>query len=163
MTWLAMFFGLLVVISPLFWVRSTPQERKIEAMRTLARQSGIHVALQKRPDAKKNETGIEAVCYRLPWRVNRPDHTWVLHRFSDRGKQSDISGWRWLNGEVDDYWIVKLGSVVENLPKTVSAVVCDSAGVGFIWKETHDEVVFGVIRGKLYDLRDFIEKKTTNA
>ena len=159
MTWLVIIFGLLVIISPLFWVRSTPQERKKEAMRSLARQAGIRVGLQKRPDAREDETRIEAVCYRLLWRLKRPDQFWVLHRFSDRGWESGISGWQLLNGELDDFLIAKLGSLVEKLPETVSAVICDSAGIGLVWKETDDKATFEVIREILHNLQDYLEKK----
>ncbi len=162
MVWLTIIFVVLMAISPIFWMRNTPQQKRIEKMRMLARANGIQVALHKRPDAREGETRLETVCYKLPWRVRHPRKHEVLHRNSNRGWKSDLKNWRWISGDTIKLSGTDVELVIDKLPVTVSAVMLDSCGVGLIWNEFEGEEMVPEILERLQSLRSFFEKKSPN-
>ena len=162
MVWLTIVFVILMAVSPLFWMRNTPQQNRLEKIRSLARSHGIEITLHRRPDAREGENRLEAVCYKLPWHSSQSKKKWVLHRNSNRGWESDLTGWRWVSGDEGKLSGTDIELVFDSMPDTVSAVMLDSQGVGLIWNESEGEEMVSSILEKLQSLRFFFEKKSPN-
>ena len=162
MVWLTIVFVILMAVSPLFLMRNTPQQNRLEKIRSLARSHGIEITLHRRPDAREGENRLEAVCYKLPWRSSQSKKNWVLHRISNRGWESDLTGWRWFAGDEVKLSGTNIELVLDTMPDTVSAVMLDSQGVGLIWNEVEGEEMVFLILEELQSLRSFFEKKSPN-
>ncbi|MDG1818703.1 MAG: hypothetical protein P8H31_02630 [Porticoccaceae bacterium] len=146
MTWLLILFGVGIVVSPLMWFRQSPRQKLITELRRSANSMGLQVSLHRRPDAREDETRLESVCYRLPWLDDSCRQNWVLHRYSNRGWQSDTlsgaainsAGWKWTIAEADPQWGHLLEETVADIPAGVSAIIANNTGIGFIWNERDD-------------------------
>ena len=158
MAWLTVLFFILLAISPIFWMRNTPDQNRLEKARARARSNGISIVLHKRPDAREEETRLAVVCYKLPWRSISPKNNWVLHRNSNRGWKSDMKDWRWFSGDAIKLRGTDVESVIDTMPDTVTAVILDRQGVGLIWNEVEGEEMVPLILEKLQSLRSFFEK-----
>ena len=158
MAWLTVLFVILMAISPIFWMRNTPDQNRLEKVRARARSNGISIVLHKRPDAREKETRLAVVCYKLPWRAISPKNYWVLHRNINRGWKSDMRGWQWSSGDAIKLRGTDVESVIDTMPHTVTAVILDRQGVGLIWNEVEGEEMVPLILDKLQSLRSFFEK-----
>ena len=158
MAWLTVLFIMLMAVSPIFWMRNTPDQNRLEKVRARARSNGISIVLHKRPDAREKETRLAVVCYKLPWRTISPKNNWVLHRNSKRGWKSDITGWQWSSGDAIKLRGTDGEAVIDTMPDTVTAVILDRQGVGLIWNEVEGEEMVPLILEKLQSLRSFFEK-----
>lgn len=123
------------MVSPLLWMRQSPRQRLITEHRQLARSRGVQVSLHVRPEARQDETRLEAVCYRLPWTEKTTPSEWVLHRYSERGWNSDFSGWNWAIHQAQDRCNNVLGEALQDMPSGVKAVVSDKRGLALFWDE----------------------------
>ena len=85
-----------------------------------------------------------------------------MHRNSNRGWESDLTGWRWVTGDEEKLSGTDIELVFDSMPDTVSAVMLDSQGVGLIWNESEGEEMVSSILEKLQSLRSFFEKKSPN-
>jgi hypothetical protein len=63
MNWFLIVFGIAVVISPLMWLRQSPQAKRMTELRGMATQLSIQVSLHRRPDAREDEVSLDSVCY----------------------------------------------------------------------------------------------------
>ena len=158
MAWLTVLFIILMAVSPIFWMRNTPDQNRLEKVRARARSNGISIVLHKRPDAREEETRLAVVCYKLPWQAISPKNNLVLHRNSNRGWKSDMKGWRWFSGDAIKLRGTDVESVIDTMPDTVTAVILDRQGVGLIWNEVEGEEMVPLILEKLQSLRSFFEK-----
>ena len=104
MNWFLIVFGIAVVISPLMWLRQSPQAKRMTELRGMATQLSIQVSLHRRPDAREDEVSLDSVCYRLPWLDWNASECWVLQRFSPRGWDSHYEGWRWTQHQAHPDW-----------------------------------------------------------
>lgn len=154
MSWLLILFIIAVVISPLMWLKQSPHSKRMIELRGLANSLSMQVSLHRRPDARDDEKALETVCYRLPWLDRDCDQKWVLHRFSQRGWDSDFAGWRWTVHQADPVWDSLLAEIVPQMPVGVSAVIANRAGIGVIWDERGDPQALQKISENLQALRD---------
>ena len=159
MVWLLIAGVILMLVSPILWMRSSPRQRHIESLREFARSTGMQVILHRRPDAREDEDRLETVCYRLPWRGFRPNKNWVLHRHSQRGWESRFSDWHWFIAEAHEDLAEPLLVATTSMPESVSAVLCSASGIGVTWAEREDTEALATILHSLSILRDLLEKK----
>lgn len=154
MSWLLILFIIAVVISPLMWLKQSPHSKRMIELRGLANSLSMQVSLHRRPDARDDEKALETVCYRLPWQDRDCDQKWVLHRFSQRGWDSDFAGWRWTLHQADPVWDSLLAEIIPQMPVGVSAVIANRAGIAVIWDERGDAQALQKIGENLQALRD---------
>ena len=159
MIWLLIIFTLAVVISPLLLMKSSPRQQQISRCRQVARNLSLNVNLHSRPDARETETRLVTTLYWLPWQGNHRPELWVLHRCSDRGRHSPWPEWRWLDNRADAEWQTVLDEILPQLPRGVSAVVLNSAGVGVTWDERSDPSIVSTLYTCIGRLRQKDERK----
>lgn len=138
MTWLLIIFCLAVAVSPLLWMKSSPRQLQITQFRKIARELGVNVNLHKRPEARETEKRLESMFYWLPWRDRKTIEPWVLHRHSNRGRESDFQGWQWVDRKADIEWQEIISETLPRLPSGVTAIIVKRAGIGVIWDERGD-------------------------
>lgn len=165
MTYLLIAFVLAVIWSPVMWLRQTPRQKLITAMRQLALSKGIRVKLSKPADAREGEGRLEYVTYSLPWHPDsRPSSAprmekWLLVKFSSRyGAPSPWLDWQWLGRECNDSLMPSLESVLPELPKDICAVESNISGIFVYWQERGE--IADVSR--LFTQLDFLRKAIRN-
>ena len=154
MVWLLIIFCLAVAVSPLMWMKSSPRQQQVMANRKKARSLTINVNICKQADASDSEDRLDAIFYWLDWQQDILNESWVLHRRSNRGWESCFDGWRWINQEADKAWLEVIGSIIDDLPSGVSAIVTNKQGIGVVWDERGDGVAVNNLHQYLIKLRD---------
>lgn len=154
MVWLLIIFCLAVAVSPLMWMKSSPRQQQVMANRKKARSLTINVNICKQADASDSEDRLDAIFYWLDWQQDNLNESWVLHRRSKRGWESCFDGWRWINQEADKAWLEVIGSIIDDLPSGVSAIVTNKQGTGVVWDERGDGVAVDHLHQCLIKLRD---------
>jgi hypothetical protein len=154
MVWLLIIFCLAVAVSPLMWMKSSPRQQQVMANRKKARSLTINVNICKQADASDSEDRLDAIFYCLDWQQDNLNESWVLHRRSNRGWESCFDGWRWINQEADKAWLEVIGSIIDDLPSGVSAIVTNKQGIGVVWDERGDGVAVDNLHQCLIKLRD---------
>ena len=154
MVWLLIIFCLAVAVSPLMWMKSSPRQQQVMANRKKARSLTINVNICKQADASDSEDRLDAIFYWLDWQQDNLNESWVLHRRSNRGWESCFDGWRWINQEADKAWLEVIGSIIDDLPSGVSAIVTNKQGIGVVWDERGDGVTVENLHQCLIKLRD---------
>ena len=154
MVWLLIIFCLAVAVSPLMWMKSSPRQQQVMANRKKARSLTINVNICKQADASDSEDRLDAIFYWLDWQQDKLNESWVLHRRSKRGWESCFDGWRWINQEADKAWLEVIGSIIDDLPSSVNAIVTNKQGIGVVWDERGDGVAVDNLHQCLIKLRD---------
>ena len=154
MVWLLIIFCLAVAVSPLLWMKSSPRQQQVMANRKKARSLTINVNICKQADASDSENRLDAIFYWLDWQQDNLNESWVLHRRSNRGWESCFDGWRWINQEADKAWLEVIGSIIDDFPSGVSAIVTNKQGIGVVWDERGDGVGVDNLHQCLIKLRD---------
>ena len=168
MTWLLIVLGVAIVVSPLMWFRQSPRQKLVTDLRRLASSMGLQVSLDRRPDAREDETALECVRYSLPWQDESCRQAWVLHRYSQRGWQPDSpdlssSGWLWTIAQASPQWDSVLAESLGELPAGVSAVIANKAGIGVTWNEREDSSDLEEVVNFLKKLQQIANKFVTEA
>ena len=154
MVWLLIIFCLAVAVSPLMWMKSSPRQQQVMVNRKKARSLTINFNICKQADASDSENRLDAIFYWLDWQQDILNESWVLHRRSNRGWESCFDGWRWINQEADKAWLEVIGSIIDDLPSGVSAIVTNKQGIGVVWDERGDGVAVNNLHQYLIKLRD---------
>lgn len=149
---------LALIVSPLMAMRSSPREKRQQAVRQLAGQQGLCVQLARRPDARDDERDLDSTCYRLPWEGKPPEslRNWVLTHNSSRGMAAEWAGWRWFEGPAPGRLEAALGKIIEQLPEGTTGLVVDRAGVGLHWDERGGEQQVAAVADGLKALREAV-------
>lgn len=158
MKYILILIVLALIISPIVALRSSPRQKKLEALRRLAQSHGIGVKLARRPDARDDETALDSVSYRLPWGQEAPDdiRSWTLVQNSGRGMEAEWPGWRWFKGPAPASMIAALDEVVAMLPAGVSGLKVDSSGLALYWDEEGSDADVEAIVKALQRLRSIV-------
>lgn len=143
MSYLLIIFIIVVVLSPLVWLKGTPAQRRMTEFRRQAALSGLKVQLVPEPDAEESEKRPSAVRYVLPFRPGEVEAfclpgTWTLLRNSRRGWESPWDGWRWFRGEAAPVLLPRIETVLSGLPEMVYAIRADRLGIAFYLTESGD-------------------------
>ncbi|HLS97590.1 MAG TPA: hypothetical protein VK018_02605 [Porticoccaceae bacterium] len=132
----------LMVVSPLLWLRQTPGQARITAFRNRALQLGLKVQMVPRADADPADRQPDAVRYLKPLvpdsRGAMPvmDHSWILLRDPRRGRESPFPGWRWFRDEAPAAIHPAIAACLRELPESVGALRADGQGLSAYWRET---------------------------
>ena len=135
MIWFLIIFCLAVAVSPLLWMKSSPRQQQITQFRKIARELGVYTNLHKRPEARESEKRLDAMFYWLPWHDRKQVESWILHRYSKRGWESEFQSWYWVDKKASSAWSTIIAEITNSLPSGATAIIVNSAGVGLIWDE----------------------------
>ncbi len=94
--WLIILFTLLIMLSPMMWLRPSRRDRHLGQLRQQARQLGVTVKFAKSP-LHNPPAGL--VSYRWPYPQDRPGPYFVLVRETHASEVlkpfDEAQGWRW--------------------------------------------------------------------
>lgn len=166
MTYLLIVLVLAIIVSPMLWLRQTPRQKLITAMRQQAAKGGLQVRLVRPPDAREGEGRLEFVCYTLPWLPKtKPSglvraEQWLLLKGSRRGDPSPWPNWTWLGREPDPQLNLEIGAALGLLPESVGALEVSAAGLSVHWQERGEVEDIERICLGLSDLRQVIRPRS---
>jgi hypothetical protein len=153
MAWLIIIFVVAVVLSPIMWFKQSPKQKNKGVLREAARKRNLQVSLDRRPDAREDESSLTVVCYQLYCGGKTSADNWVLHRHSQRGWDSDWDSWRWYDNQASAEWHPVLAETINGMPLGVTAVICSDNSVGMVWDESGGLDQLHLIHEKLQQLR----------
>ena len=133
---------ILMVISPLLWLRQTPGQARITAFRNRALQLGLKVQMVPAADADPADRQPDGVRYLKPL-VPDPRGImpvvachWTLLRGDRRCLESPFPGWRWFRDPAPAALEPAIARCLGRLPSSVSALRVDAQGLSAYWPET---------------------------
>ena len=162
MTYLLIVLVFAIIVSPMLWLRQTPRQKLVTAMRQQAARAGIHVSLVRPPDAREGEGRLEFVKYSLPWLPKTTSlplprmEKWLLVRQTRRGDPSPWADWQWLGREANPVIHDAIGAALQALPQSVSALEASAAGLSIYWQERGELADIEGINSQLTTLREAI-------
>jgi len=151
LVWAIIILAMLLVIGPLMWLRPTPRERRLAALRGAGQKAGLRVTLRQlpkldlapedrvTPGGRPLPTTRELAVYLHPLEPKlRMLPGWRILRGSD-GLPA-WPGWVFESGrKPDNPWLGQLLATlaphVERLPADVIALECDPFTLGAYWLE----------------------------
>ena len=83
---------------------------------------------------------------------------WTIHRFSQRGWESEWQDWRWVKQEAEESWKEVLRKLLPQLPTGITAVIVERDSVGVIWNERAGNKELQEIARFLTELKQHMEK-----
>ena len=162
MTYLLIALVFAIIVSPMLWLRQTPRQKLVTAMRQQAARVGIHIRLVRPPDAREGEGRLEFVNYSLPWQPKTESlplprmEKWLLVYQTRRGDPSPWADWQWLGREANPALNDAIGAAVAALPQSVSALEASAAGLSIYWQERGELADIESINSQLTALREAI-------
>ena len=151
-------FAIAIVLSPIMWFKQSPHQKNLAETRSAARNLGIQVNLHRRPDARDSETALEVTCYKMRCSLGEESVGWTIHRFSQRGWESEWQDWRWIKQEAEERWKEVLRKLLPHLPLGITAVIVERDSVGVIWNERAGNTELQEIARFLIELKQHTEK-----
>ncbi|WP_461482504.1 hypothetical protein [Porticoccus sp.] len=162
MTYLLIVLVLAIIISPMLWLRQTPRQKLVTAMRQQAARAGIQVKLARPADAREGEGRLEYVRYSLPWLPKTASsplprmEKWMLVHQTRRGDPSPWGDWQWLGREANPVINDAIGAALQGLPPSVSALEASAAGLSIYWQERGELADIEAITSQLTALREVL-------
>lgn|SRR5690625_3777624 len=163
MTYLIIALVILLAVTPIFWLKPTPRQRQLEALRYAAQRAGFQVRLAARPGARVGPPRLDVALYFLPWTrpIDQRDpeaSRWTLVGQSFEGQWSPWEGWRWLTPGPKSLRAA-IAEVLPLMPESACALEASSLGIGFYWDErpADPEAVLPVMLPALERLRSAVE------
>lgn len=138
-----------LAVGPVMWLRTTPRQRRLIALRNRAAQLGLRVQLRQAADLglQRDEFGAEILAgYGLLWVKSPEDDPKVLRHASNRSwrlrrqrisHESHFEGWwDWQQGmEADPGWHEALRRLIPALPPDTLVLDNDRQGLWLYWRE----------------------------
>ena len=164
MTYLLIFFLVLVAIAPLTWLKTSPAQARKAAFRRRGLHLGLKVRLLPEPTADESDRRPSAVAYCLQLPGQRGDAlgeklgSWTLLRDADRGWPSDWPGWHWFRRQGSDGLKPALEPLLAALPRQAYALRADRDGVTVFVEERGDVAVVDEVAAALLGFVAEIER-----
>ncbi|MFC3282476.1 preprotein translocase subunit YajC [Litchfieldella rifensis] len=138
MEWLIIIVLMLLVISPMLWLRPSSSQRRLGKLRDEAIKAGAKVKLGKPP---LHEASSSMPCYRWLYPPQRPGPHFLLVRNAEASEslKEFRPGWRWrveplrpLPDAVD----ARLGELLTRLPEDALVIESDRDALTLWWWES---------------------------
>jgi hypothetical protein len=132
LSYLLIAFIVVVVLSPLAWLKSSPAQARMTAFRRRAGELGLKVQLTPSPEAEESEKRPDSVRYLRPLppeAIAEANGGWTLLRNQRRGWPSPWQGWQWLRREAPESHHGAIARLLESLPAEVYALRLDQQGI----------------------------------
>ncbi|MFA5630766.1 MAG: hypothetical protein WC997_04565 [Porticoccaceae bacterium] len=156
-TYLLIALVVALVVSPLFWLKSSPGQARAAAFRQRASRLGLRVRLVPAPDAAEDDKRPSATLYLWPLppqdteRLAAALGQWTLLRGTRNGRLSPWPEWRWFRSDAPGAVLPHLETLLPALPANVYALKADHAGVGAYLRESGDISALDVLARALED------------
>ncbi|MGB8711937.1 MAG: preprotein translocase subunit YajC [Onishia taeanensis] len=153
MVWLIIVLVMGLMLSPMMWLRPSPQQQRMGQLREAARKSGIRVKLG---DSPLHEGG-QMASYRWAYPGEYPGPRFVLVReaVASDALKPFMDGWRWrveplrpLPGEAK----ARLETALAELPMDAKVVESSREALTLWWEESLGVDAFERHRGNILDL-----------
>ncbi len=156
MTWLFILLVLLLVVSPVMWLKPSPRQRRVSALRTAAIKTGLTVKLEK-PPLHGIETAMPAYRWRYPQDRPGPDFVLVRDDHASAALKSFAHGWRWRREPLrplPEALESRLKALLERLPQDAIVVESHRHALALWWWESQDFSRFSTYLEDFVALRD---------
>jgi hypothetical protein len=153
---IALIVAVALVLGPIMMMRPNPAQKKLEAMRLLARAEGVQYSIRNLPQqADEADKPAPVAVYFLPPTNANSTAGWMLMRTRYQHDIHFLGWWAWRN-EVrpNNAEQTVLREQLELLPESVRAVSAGTEGISVYWEETGGEPVLKQILGLLKALQE---------
>lgn len=156
MNWLLILVAVGLVITPVMWLKPTPRQRRVIALRNEARKQGIVVKLEASPEHQVK--GLVAA-YRWPFPAARPgpDFMLVSPGLASRALKTFEAGWCWRTEPLrplPETGVALLAAMPAHLPDDVLAIASSRSALTLWWDESLDAERLAALAEPLVALRD---------
>lgn len=157
LTYVLIFFLILVAIAPLTWLKTSPGQAKKAAFRRRGVELGLKVRLAPEVTADEGDKLPTAATYAVQFLGERGEElkrslgVWTLLRGADRGWPSDWSGWQWFRRQGGDRFYPALERVLAALPPQAYALRSGRDGVAVFLEERGDVAAVDAVASALAD------------
>lgn len=156
MTWLIIIGAIGLVTAPLMWLKPSPRQRRLIALRAEARQQGIAVKLEVSP-AHQAKNMMAAYRWQFPAGRPGPDFMLVSPDVASRALKPFEAGWCWRMEPLrplPEAALVLLAAMPEHLPEDVIAIGSSRSTLTLWWDESLDAQSLAALAESLVALRD---------
>ena len=156
MIWLFIVLAMLLVISPVMWLKPSPRQKRVAALRNAAMQTGLKVTLQVPP---LHGDKVPMPAYRWPYPPQRPGPDFMLVRGSHAAEalKPFAHDWRWRKEPLrplPDALEARLKRLLERLPQDALVVESDTRALTLWWHESQGYERFSTYLEDFEALRD---------
>ncbi len=156
MAWFFILFALLLVVSPVMWLKPSPKQKRVAALRQQAAKDGVNVKLEV-PPLHGIKTAMPA--YRWHYSRQRPGPDFVLVRddHASASLKPFMHGWRWRHEPLrplPEALEARLKGLLERLPQDALVVESHRHALTLWWWESQDASRFSTYREEFMALRD---------
>ena len=156
MIWLVILGVAGMVIAPVMWLKPSPRQRRLIALRNEARKLGIVVKLEASPAHQAK--GLVAV-YRWPFPGGRPgpDFMLVSPELASPALKPFEAGWCWRTEPLrplPESAVTLLAAMPVHLPEDALAIASGRSALTLWWDESLDAQRLAAFAEPLAELRD---------
>jgi hypothetical protein len=156
MAWLIILVAVMLVISPLLWLKPNPRQKRVARMRTAMSRAGVTVKLDKPPF---HEARGVMPHYRWPYPPQQPGPDFTLVRDAEAGPalKPFRHGWYWRFEPLRPLPAAAeapLEALLTRLPLDASVLESNRAALGLWWWESQDTERFSSYLEDFTALRD---------
>ncbi|MGM0985292.1 MAG: preprotein translocase subunit YajC [Pseudomonadota bacterium] len=156
MAWLIIFIAVMLVISPVLWIKPSPRQKRVAQMRTALSRAGVTVKLDKPPF---HEARGVMPHYRWPYPPQQPGPDFTLVRDVEAGPalKPFRHGWYWRFEPLrplPEAAEAPLEALLTRLPLDAKVLESNRAALGLWWWESQDAERFSSYLGDFAALRD---------
>jgi len=151
---IALIVAVALVLGPIMMMRPNPAQKRLEAMRLLARAEGVQYSIRNLPrQADEADKPAPVAVYFLP-PTNAHSPSWMLMRTRYQHDIHFLGWWAWRNeGRPNNAEQAVLREQLDTLPESVRAVSAGTEGISVYWDETGGEAVLKQILNLLKTLQ----------
>ncbi|ERS88961.1 hypothetical protein [Halomonas sp. PBN3] len=156
MIWLYILLAMLLVISPVMWLKPSPRQKRVAALRQAAMQHGVKVTL-KRPPLHDDKVPMPAYRWHYPVQRPGPDFTLVRETHAAAALKPFTHDWRWRTEPLrplPEPLAARLKALLERLPQDALVVESDPRALTLWWGESQGFARFSTYLPDFEALRD---------
>lgn len=165
MTWLFILLILMLVVSPLMWLKPSPRQRRIATLRNAAMKTGLAVKLET-PPLHGITTAMPAYRWSYPQERPGPDFVLVRDEHAAESLRPFVRGWRWRREPLrplPEALEARLRGLLERLPLDALVIESDRHALTLWWWESQHFERFGTYVGDFQALRDGLAGRPDDA
>ncbi|PXX99732.1 preprotein translocase subunit YajC [Halomonas sp. LBP4] len=156
MTWLIILFVLMLVVSPVMWLRPSPRQRRVADLRSEAMKTGLSIKLEAPP---LHDTRTAMPAYRWHYPQERPGPDFVLVRDSESADSLKpyAHGWRWRKEPLrplPEALEERFRGLLSRLPRDALVIESNHRALTLWWWESQDFSRFATYLEDFTALRD---------
>ncbi|WP_254275278.1 preprotein translocase subunit YajC [Halomonas sp. 3H] len=138
MAWFFILFALMLVISPVMWLKPSPRQRRIADLRSQVMRAGVSVKLES-PPLHGIKTAMPVYRWHYPQERPGPDFLLVRDSHAADALKPFAHGWRWRHEPLRPLPApleTRLRSLLGRLPQDALVVESGARALGLWWHES---------------------------